>query len=372
MWKKLILISFIFLLILGLFLVIKQQEFIHNKYYRGITKLLPLDLKIKIINSNILKSYYINSVAKKTNKAFESSNDRIKNLRSVFIKNYLLKPEQINISKINFANLKNKTFKFLPDDKFEVFKAHYYDIDEYGILEYSNTPKNKLLIYHQGHRGNPYKFENFIKIRDHYKKKGFDVFALSMPVLGFNRKNINFPGIDNTKGKHEIYHKYFDKNLPEKKPLSVFISGNYYLIKNLIENRNYNQVYYIGVSGGGWFVTLLSSFITEIKNSYSFASLVPLELRYLGVRGDWEASKAKFYKDINYYDLFNMTTLDKNLERNRNHYLIYNKLDDCCFSRPWSEIMERAGKEINYKNFIIKELDVNKHTIDLDFLFREF
>ena len=71
--------------------------------------------------------------------------------------------------------------------------------------------------------------------------------------------------IDNTKGKHEIYHKYFDKNLPEKKPLSVFISGNYYLIKNLIENRNYNQVYYIGVSGGGWFVTLLSSFITEIK-----------------------------------------------------------------------------------------------------------
>ena len=65
MWKKLILISFIFLLIVGLFLVIKQQEFIHNKYYRGITKLLPLDLKIKIINSNILKSYYINSVAKK-------------------------------------------------------------------------------------------------------------------------------------------------------------------------------------------------------------------------------------------------------------------------------------------------------------------
>ena len=82
----------------------------------------------------------------------------------MFIKNYLLKPEQINISKINFANLKNKTFKFLPDDKFEVFKAHYYDIDEYGILEYSNTPKNKLLIYHQGHRGNPYKFENFIKL----------------------------------------------------------------------------------------------------------------------------------------------------------------------------------------------------------------
>ena len=67
-----------------------------------------------------------------------------------------------------------------------------------------------------------------------------------------------------------------------------------------------------------------------------------------------------------------MTTLDKNLERNRNHYLIYNKLDDCCFSRPWSEIMERAGKEINYKNFIIKELDVNKHTIDLDFLLVNF
>ena len=52
-------------------------------------------------------------------------------------------------------------------------------------------------------------------------------------------------------------------------------------------------------------MNLKDKIITEIKNSYSFASLVPLELRYLGVRGDWEASKAKFYKDINYYDLFN-------------------------------------------------------------------
>ena len=119
-------------------------------------------------------------------------------------------------------------------------------------------------------------------------------------------------------------------------------------------------------------VTFLSSFITDIDESYSFASLIPLELKLLGVRGDWEASKAEFYKKIDYYDLFNLATLDKNFERKRKHFLVYNKDDDCCFSRPWSKIMKNVGENLGSQNFIIDELDINKHTIDLKYLFNKF
>ena len=100
--------------------------------------------------------------------------------------------------------------------------------------------------------------------------------------------------------------------------------------------------------------------------------MVPLELRLLGVRGDWEASKAKFYEKIDYYDLFNLSTLDENFERNRKQYLVYNKFDDCCFSRPWSKIMDNVGKNLGSNNFIIDELDIDKHTIDLNYLFKKF
>lgn len=369
--------KFFLFLILSFFLtffLISRQELIHNSLYRSITKLIPNDVKHLIINSKITEFFYVNLLTYKIKKAFLSNNENNLKKRIVFKEKYLLNKKQVNISKVNLNAFKNKKFNSKPESPFDVFQAKYYGIREYGILEYTNLPKKKLLIYNQGHRGNPYNFENFIKIKNHYKKKGFDVLALSMPVLGFNidDKEVYFPGVDKTLGKHEIYHSYSDKNYPTKKPISAFISGNFYLIDNVIDSFNYEKVYYVGISAGGWFVTFLSAFQDKIDEGYSFASLVPLDLRYLGVRGDWEASKALFYKEINYYDLFNLTTLDKNFNRKRKHYLIYNKYDNCCFSRPWSKIMARVGENLNSKYFTILELDINKHTIDLDYLFNKF
>ena len=337
MKKKYSFIIFLALcLLITLNFLIKYQKFIHNKFYRSITKFIPMDVKKTIINSKFIEIYYSKKLTKKTSKAFSLDRKYLIEMRNIFFDEFLLNKDQISIVRENQTEFEIKDFSFKPEMPLNIFSANYYNIKEYGILEYSKFPKKKLLIYNQGHRGNPYDFQNFIDIKNHYKKKGFDVLALSMPNLGFNKK-VNFPGIDKNLGKHEIYHKFFDKNFPQKKPISVFISGSYYLIKNLIDNKDYEKIYYIGISGGGWMVTFLSSFITEIDEGYSFASLVPLELRLLGVRGDWEASKAKFYEKIDYYDLFNLSTLDENFERNRKQYLVYNKFDDCCFSRPWAK-----------------------------------
>ena len=369
--KYLIVTCIISLLILAIYFVTKQ-EFIHNKFYRSITKKISLDSKLKIINSDLVKFFYVKLVTSNTKSAFKSNTPKAEKFRSIFREKYLLDRNQVKITKTNFKNINNGTFKFNPEGKFEIFEAKYYGIREYGILEHTSKNKNNLLIYHQGHRGNPYKFLNFIEIKSHYKEKGFDVLALSMPVLGFNKVQVSFPGIDEKLGKHEIYHSFHDPLIPKKEPMSVFISGNYYLIEKIISEKDYEKIYYIGVSGGGWFVTMLSAFITEIDKSYSFASLVPLSLRYLGVKGDWEASKSKFYKDISYYDLFKLTTLDKKFKPNRYHTLVYNKYDDCCFGKPWSTIMRDVGMNLKSKYFKVEELDVYKHTIDRQFLFSQF
>ena len=371
MKKKYFVSLFILLLLFLSISYISDQKFIHNKFYRSITKLIPLEIKKKIINSKTVETYYTYLISKKTLNAFNLSKKDMANKRKIFKEEFLLDESQVSIT----LNKKNKfkflDFKYKPSAPLDIYSANYYEIEEYGILEYANVPKNKLLIYNQGHRGNPYNFKNFINIKNHYKKKGFDVLALSMPNLGFNKK-VNFPGKDQNLGKHEIYHSFYDEKYKQKKPISVFVSGSYYLIKNLIERNDYEKIYYVGISGGGWMVTFLSSFITDIDESYSFASLIPLELKLLGVRGDWEASKAEFYKKIDYYDLFNLATLDKNFERKRKHFLVYNKDDDCCFSRPWSKIMKNVGENLGSQNFIIDELDINKHTIDLKYLFNKF
>ena len=370
--KYLVIIISIILSLLLLLYFATRQEFIHNKIYRTITKNIPADYKKKIINSYPIKFVYVKLLTFRTKNAFKVDKDKAKEFRSIFKEKYLLNSDQVKINKTNFDNANNGTFKFMPEGKYEIFQAEYYGIKEFAFLEYSQNKKNNLLIYHQGHRGNPYQFSNFIDIKNHYKKKGFDVLALSMPVIGFNKIPVDFPGIDKKLGKHEIYHNFYDPLNPQKKPLSVFISGNYFLIKKIISEKKYNNIYYIGISGGGWFTTLFSAFITEIKKSYSFASLVPLSLRYLGVRGDWEASKSKFYKDINYYNLFNLSILDKNFKTNRYHTLIYNRYDDCCFGQPWSSIMREVGKNLNSDYFKIEELDIYKHTISKKFLFDQF
>ena len=372
--KYLVITCTILLLILTIYFVTKQ-EFIHNKFYRSITKNISLDLKLKIINSNLVKFFYVKLVTSNIKSAFKSSPKKTAKFRSIFKERYLLESDQVKINKLNnFENINNGTFKFEPQGTYDIFEAKYYGIKEYAILEHAlkYKKKNNLLIYNQGHRGNPYEFSNFIEIKNHYKKKGFDVLALSMPVLGFNKIQVSFPGMDEKKGKHEIYHSFHDPLNPKKEPMSAFISGNYYLIKKIISENDYDKIYYIGISGGGWFVTMLSAFITEIDKSYSFASLVPLSLRYLGVKGDWEASKSKFYKDISYYDLFKLTTLDKKFKPNRYHTLVYNKYDDCCFGKPWSTIMRDVGMNLKSKYFKVEELDVYKHTIDRQFLFSQF
>ena len=47
--------------------------------------------------------------------------------------------------------------------------------------------------------------------------------------------------------------------------------------------------------------------------------------------GDWEQSQSKVYEEIDYWDLYLLSTLDKLGKPNRKHYQIYNMASTTLF-----------------------------------------
>ena len=81
--KYLVITCTILLLILTIYFVTKQ-EFIHNKFYLSITKNISLDLKLKIINSNLVKFFYVKLVTSNIKSAFKSNPKKTAKFRSIF------------------------------------------------------------------------------------------------------------------------------------------------------------------------------------------------------------------------------------------------------------------------------------------------
>ncbi len=288
-------------------------------------------------------------------------------LRSDF-NNYLLDEEYVEIKEVR------KNFEFVSINNLDkIFLAKYYNVEHYGILHKSNTQNSKkLLIYFQGHGGTPHKFDYFNKIKDHYINNGFDVFALAMSDKGFNKNALSFPGHDKKIKNHSTFKNFFDPNNPKKKPLSLMLSGNFYLIKYLINQNKYENIYLVGISGGGWYATFMAALIPEIEKSYSFAGTFPKMLSIFKInRGDWEQSESQIYKKIDYWNLYKLSTLDKQYKKNRFHYQIYNKNDPCCFMSPYADMMYSAVNKINDTNFKVFLRDLNVHEIDKEFLFED-
>jgi hypothetical protein len=320
------------------------------------------NLKHKLKYSKIIKEIFAIILF------FDGKHEFSKKIYRSDFNNYLLDKEFVKIKEIN-TNLEFVKTKDL--DK--IFIAEYYNIKHFGILHKSNIKNSKkLLIYFQGHGGTPHKFDYFNKIKSHYLNKGFDVFALAMSDKGFNKTGLSFPGHDEKIKNHSTFKNFFDPDNPQKKPLSLMLSGNFYLIKKLINNNKYENIYAVGISGGGWYTTFMSALIPEIEKSYSFAGTFPKMLSIFKInRGDWEQSKSQIYKKIDYWNLYKLSILDENYKKNRFHYQIYNKKDPCCFMSPYADMMYSAVNKINNINFKVILTDLDTHEIDNKFLFKD-
>ena len=341
------------------------------------------NLKKELSNASLKKIIQVEKVFNKPiiykhiYKYFEPKDiSELTTMRNIILENYILDEDQVSIMKINDLNDKFNSFKSKPKNRFEIYNVGYYNINHFAILEKAEN-KKKLLIYNQGHiPGNPYNDQYFLEIKKKFISEGYDVLSLSMTGLGYNNNpKINFPGYQKNLNPelHETYSSYYDSKFSNKKPLSLMLSGNYYLIKNIIKKNNYEDVAMIGISGGGWYTTVLSSIITKINVSYSFAGTMPLLFGLFDSNiKDWEQVDSSLFNIIDYNSLYTLSTLDGDGNSNRKHYQVYNDEDPCCFKNPAAKILKEIYTKNKVKNFEIVILNNKKHSIRTDFLFKNF
>ena len=341
------------------------------------------NLKKELSNASLKKIIQVEKVFNKPiiykhlYKYFEPKDiSELTTMRNIILENYILDEDQVSFMKINDLNDKFNSFKSKPKNRFEIYNVGYYNINHFAILEKAEN-KKKLLIYNQGHiPGNPYNDQYFLEIKKKFISEGYDVLSLSMTGLGYNNNpKINFPGYQKNLNPelHETYSSYYDSKFSNKKPLSLMLSGNYYLIKNIIKKNNYEDVTMIGISGGGWYTTVLSSIITKINVSYSFAGTMPLLFGLFDSNiKDWEQVDSSLFNIIDYNSLYILSTLDGDGNSNRRHYQIYNDEDPCCFKNPAAKMLKEIYTNNKVKNFEIVILNNKKHSIRTDFLFKIF
>ena len=278
-------------------------------------------------------------------------------------------------------------FKSL-DNKF-LISTKYYGIKHFGILEKENN--KKLFIFNGGHgeSKNPLEYKKFLKLKKELKNNGFDILSLSMSAYGYNvlqDKNMSFPLNQNsniyskhlhrsfdypvfgkTRFSHFIYQYFFDENYPEKYPISLMLSGNYYII-NEIES-NYDEIIMAGLSGGGWQTTMTSSLLPKIKYSYSFAGSLPETYRVLESIGHpLEMTNSKFWQEYDYWHFYFLSLFDENGFQNRKHNLIYGDKDRTKFFPPYSTSFSKVADMVSVDGLNVFILKKNDHNIDVEFL----
>ena len=277
------------------------------------------------------------------------------------------------------------------DEKFKIYESKTYNLSNLGVLHKSKKSK-KLLIYNHGHNGNAYDFSFFLKIKKLYLDKDFDVLVLSMPIRGMNllsNREMSFP-VNPYKNilpnfdleykfyrtnKHNIFRNFYDKNYPNKKPLSIFLSGNYFLIKKIIQLEDYEEIKFIGHSGGGLLGLYYMYLIPEIKESYFASSFFTKTHRIDFNGGDWEHYHTDFIKKNTYFDLIFGSLIDGNNKFSRKIIFQFNRYDPTCCGYPHSKnfsfLINKLGKEldIDLKSIYLK---IDTHTIDIKTIKREF
>ncbi len=318
-------------------------------------------IKNLVVSQEIIHSQnYDNDVFSLINVVDNNSKNKIKNDLNQFIwkKNSL--PDDIptliekDIIDSKYSNMKNlKTI-----DKFTIEMEH--DVNSIIYFFKPMISNDKLIIYHQGHRGDFYEGKETI---EYFLEKNYSVAAFSMPLLGMNSQ----PIIDNKylgKIKLQSHNQFELLENDDFTPIKFFIepiiiSNNYF-----DNNYNFDSYYMIGISGGGWTATLAAAIDDRISQTYSIAGSYPIFLRSEPENfGDYEQHHLELYEKSNYLDLYTLASIGDN----RKFIQIFNKYDPCCFSgeafQEYEDIIKKTVDKLGSGTFDIYLDDTHKEHI---------
>ena len=272
---------------------------------------------------------------------------------------------------LNSKNFNINIYRDIKDNRFNNLISSNA-IDKY-ILTWQNglnsvayhfKPKNslnKLIIYHEGNRGNYFIDSEFGRIDSSKKQikyfldQGYDVLALSMPTLGMNAKPIiNIPNLGNIKIDKPYKLSLLKNN--NSHYLKYFLMPPSKLAKLLSQENNFKSISMVGIGTGGWVTTLTSAVDTNINNSFSVSGTLPLALQ----NEDFGRSKEynfendlSIYKRFNYLDLYILSS--SGINRLHRQIYIYNnnkRFAGNRFNLFYEDLASETSK-LNISNFDI-------------------
>jgi len=211
-------------------------------------------------------------------------------------------------------------------------------------------PNKKIMIYHQGHLGDFYNGINTIR---EFIKNGYDVIAISMPLLGMNNQpEIEIERFGKMKFVNHNQFAFLDNN--KFSAIKFFIEPVITAI-NYAESLNFKNIYMTGISGGGWTTVLTAALDNRVSKNYSVAGSYPLFVRYKYQTsfGDYEQVLTDLYRTVNYLELYILGGYGNS----RKFVQIFNLNDPCCFSgyyfRSYENIIKEKNKLLGKGNFTI-------------------
>ncbi len=184
---------------------------------------------------------------------------------------------------------------------------------------------NKLVLFHQGHKGDIIDSHKFIK---KLLAKGYSVAGFSMPLFGINNQpDIDIPHLGQIKLTNHDQMKFLSPQKGHR--LKYFFEPVLCFLNHISSHDQYKNISMVGISGGGWTTTLYAAIDERIQHSFPVAGSYPIYLRSNapGDWGDYEQTLPELYQMCNYLELYIMGSFGKG----RSQLQMINQYDKKCF-----------------------------------------
>jgi len=215
-----------------------------------------------------------------------------------------------------------------------------------SLQELENTCSSEtLLIYHAGHFGSTH--ENDLQAVQSLAAADYPVLVIDMPLIGLNASPVplDLPNVGNVEiGTYNDLHDQmmFLDQADDYSILRYFLEPVVVAL-NWADEVGYEHIVAVGLSGGGWTVTLAAAIDERIDQSYPVAGSLPIGLRFRSQKnwGDYEQLIPEFYTQIaTYEDLYTMGAYG------RQQVQILNAQDPCCFNDLTYAMYENAIQDV--------------------------
>jgi antitoxin component YwqK of YwqJK toxin-antitoxin module/pimeloyl-ACP methyl ester carboxylesterase len=273
--------------------------------------------------------------------------------------------------KTPYQNLYNGSGNLKQIDCYKIFLPNSFVSKVYHFRPVKGN--HKVFLYHAGHTPGGFHTEDYNTNNDGIEpglvipkllKEDYDVVAFMMPLMGNDLPGIE---IDNNIGKIRSHDMMFDYL---EHPYTYFIEDMVATVNYLEKNDGFNEIYLMGLSGGGWTTTLYAALDPRIRFSFPVAGSIPTYLRFGGDVGDAEQGTFEEYDPEGLYGIANFEELYVlgSYGEGRRQIQILNEFDDCCFDGKrhpyWIDDVKSVVRKLGKGEFdFYLEQDTKTHKV---------